>query len=237
MHNNNSKIMIGVLLIIIGLFSIAGNFLHMPFPFTSYLFSLPGLLMLLGVIILIKHKNSLGGVILVAVGGYWFLSRYSDFQVRYWLTEYWPILLILFGIYIILKRDGHRNVRSPDGMDHDNKMDIDYIDEVAILGGGRKVLNSTNFKGGKVTTVLGGVDIDLHECSLAEGTNFIDLTTIFGGVDLIVPKDWKIIVNVTSIFGGFDDKRIIDFNQIQESSKVLIIRGFVLFGGGDLKTY
>ena len=47
----------------------------------------------------------------------------------------------------------------------------------------------------------------------------------------------KIIVNVTSIFGGFDDKRILNLNQIQESNKVLIIRGFVLFGGGDLKTY
>ena len=237
MQNNNSKILIGVLLIIIGVFSIAGNFLHLPFHFTRYLFSLPGLLMLLGVIILIKHKNSMGGVILVAVGGYWFLSRYSDFQVRYWLMEYWPILLILFGIYIILKRDGNRGLKDSTDPGHDNKIDIDYIDEVAILGGGRKVLNSTNFKGGKVTTVLGGVDIDLHECSLAEGTNFIDLTTIFGGVDLIVPRDWKIIVNVTSIFGGFDDKRILNLNQIQESNKVLIIRGFVLFGGGDLKTY
>ena len=193
--------------------------------------------MLIGVVILIKHKNSLGGVILVAVGGYWFLSRYSDFHVKYWLVEYWPILLILFGIYIILKRDGHRKIDNINNTDSTDKIDIDYIDEVAILGGGRKVLNSTNFKGGKVTTVLGGVDIDLHECSLAEGTNFIDLTTIFGGVDLIVPRDWKIIVNVTSIFGGFDDKRIIDSNQIQESNKVLIIRGFVLFGGGDLKTY
>lgn len=237
MQNNNSKILIGVLLIIIGVFSIAGNFLHMPFHFTSYLFSLPGLMMLVGVVILIKHKNSLGGVVLVAVGGFWFLSRYSDFHVKYWLMEYWPILLILFGIYIILKRDGHSKINSFNDSQPTDKMDIDYIDEVTILGSGRKVLNSTNFRGGKVTTVFGGVNIDLHECSLAEGTNSIDLTIIFGGVDLIVPRDWKIIVNVTSIFGGFDDKRIIDFNQIQESNKVLIISGFVLFGGGNLKTY
>lgn len=237
MHNNNSKILIGVLLIIIGVFSIAGNFLNLPFHFTRYLFSMPGLMMLVGVVILIKHKNSLGGIILVAVGGYWFLSRYSDFHVKYWLMEYWPILLILFGIYIILKRDGHSKIKDFSDTDPADKIDIDYIDEVTILSSKRKVLNSTNFKGGKVTTVFGGVDLDLHECSLAEGTSSIDLTIMFGGVNIIVPRDWKIIVNVTSIFGGFNDKRIIDFNQIQESNKVLIISGFVLFGGGDLKTY
>ncbi len=243
MQNNNSKILIGVLFIIIGIFSLAGNFLPLPFHFTRYLFSMPGLMMLFGVIILIKHKNSVGGIFLVAIGGYWFLSRYADIPLRFYLMEYWPILIIILGIYIILKRESHREFQNQPNTDENAdpnlnyKMNIDYIDEVAILGGGRKVLNTDNFKGGKITTLLGGVDVDLHECALAEGTNTIDLTVIFGGVDFVVPRDWKIIVNVTSIFGGFDDKRIIDFNQIHESNKVLIIRGFVLFGGGNLKTY
>ncbi|MEN8194210.1 MAG: LiaF domain-containing protein, partial [Bacteroidota bacterium] len=213
MQNKNSKILIGVLLIIIGLISIAGNVLHLPFHFMHYLFSLPGLMMLAGLLILINHKNSLPGVILVAVGGYWFLSRYSDFPVKYWLSEFWPVLLILFGIYIILKREGPSQFDKDIGNDSASKLDIDYIDEVAILGGGKRVVNSNEFKGGKITAIMGGVDIDLHECSLAEGTHYIDFTVMFGGVDLYVPKDWRVIVNVTSIFGGFDDKRIIDPNQ------------------------
>jgi len=243
MQNNNSKILIGVLLIIIGIFSLAGNFLPLPFHFTRYLFSMPGLMMLFGVIILIKHKNSVGGIFLVAIGGYWFLSRYADIPLKFYLMEYWPILIIGLGIYIILKRESNRTYQEPIGpgvtpdANFDSKIDIDYLDEVNILGAGRKVLNSDNFRGGKITAFLGGTDIDLHECSLAEGTNIIDLTVIFGGVDFIVPRDWKVIVNVTSIFGGFDDKRIIAPNQIQESNKILIIRGFVLFGGGHLKTY
>ena len=237
MQNNNSKILIGALLIIIGLMALAGNVIHFPFPFTHYIFSLPGLMMLAGLIILINHKNSLPGILLVLVGGYWFLSRYSNFPVKYWLHEFWPILLILFGIYIILKRNGQSRYHKESANGPVPKTDVDYIDEVAILGGGKRIINSDNFKGGKITAFLGGVDIDLHESSLAEGTHYIDFNVIFGGVDLYVPKDWKVIVNVTSIFGGFDDKRFINPNQIQESNKVLILRGFVLFGGGDLKTY
>lgn len=241
MQNNNSKILIGVLLIVVGLISVAGNFLHLPFNlpfhFTHYLFSLPGLMMLIGLLILINHSNSLGGIVLVAVGGFWFLSKFSNFPVRYWFSEYWPVLLIIFGLYIILKRDGHSHYHKEVDNNTDPKLDIDFVDEVSILSGGKRVVNSSEFRGGKITAVLGGVDLDLHKSSLAEGTNFIDLNVMFGGIDLIVPRDWKIIVNVTSIFGGFDDKRFIDINQIQESNKVLIIRGFVLFGGGDLKTY
>lgn len=237
MQNKNGKILIGVLLIALGILSITSNFLILPFHFTHYLFSIPGLMMLAGFIILINHKNSFAGVMLVAVGGFWFLSRYSDFPIKYWLSEYWPIFLILFGVYIILKRDGHREMDSNQEVGPGDQIELDYIDEVTILGGGRKVVSSKNFKGGKITTILGGIDLDLHDSSLAEGTQYLEINTMLGGIDIIVPRDWKIIVNVTSIFGGFDDKRVIDLNQIQESNKVLIIRGFVLFGGGDLKTY
>ena len=235
MKNSNSKMLAGILLIIIGLFAMSGNFFNLPFHFTHYIFSFPGLMMIIGLFILINHNDSFLGILLVGIGGFWFLSRYSDFPVRHYLNEYWPILIILFGLYIILKRDGHRSI--PTENSTSNNYDLDYIDEVAILGGGRKNINSQNFKGGKITTILGGSDIDLHESNLAEGTNSLEITTILGGVDIVVPREWKVVLNVTSIFGGFDDKRILNANQVYESNKVLIIRGNVIFGGGDLKTY
>jgi len=235
MKNNNSKMLAGILLILIGLFAISGNFFNLPFHFTHYIFSFPGLMMIIGLFILINHNDSFLGVLLVGIGGFWFLSRYSDFPVRHYLNEYWPILIILLGIYIILKRDNYKSF-TKDNVES-NKYDMDFIDEVAILGGGRKNINSQNFKGGKITTILGGSDIDLHESNLADGNNSLEIVAILGGIDIVVPRDWKVIVNVTSIFGGFDDKRILNANQVYESNKVLIIRGTVIFGGGDLKTY
>ncbi len=60
---------------------------------------------------------------------------------------------------------------------------------------------------------------------------------MFGGIEVVVPRDWKVIINVTSIFGGVDDKRILNPDQVYESNKVLIIRGTAIFGGCELKNY
>jgi predicted membrane protein len=235
MRNNDSKIIAGVLLIILGLFAFSGNFFGLPFHFTHYIFSIPGLLMIIGVFVLLNHNDSFLGVVLVGVGGFWFLSRYSDIPVRYYFFEYWPLLLILFGIFIIFKRNNHGYHYVEN--EENSEIDLDYMDNFSIFGSGRKSINSQNFKGGRTSVILGATKIDLHKANLAEGNQTLDITAVFGGVDIIVPRDWKVIVNVTSIFGGVDDKRIINANQVYESNKVLVIRGIVLFGGCELKTY
>lgn len=58
---------------------------------------------------------------------------------------------------------------------------------------------------------------------------------MFGGYTIIVPQDWNIIIDIVPVFGGFSDKRIKDPNRVYEDDKILIIKGFVLFGGGEVK--
>ena len=234
MRNNNSKMLVGILLIIIGLFAMSGNFFNLPFNFTHYIFSMPGIMMIVGIFILINHNDNSLGAILVGVGGFWFLSRYSHIPIRHYLSEYWPVLVILLGIYVILKNNS-KNINTKGN--EDSEFDIDFVDEVAIFGGGKKSLNSQNFSGGKITTIFGGVDLDLHSSALATGTNTLGITAIFGGIDIIVPNDWKVILSVTSILGGYNDRRILNLEQTYNTDKILIIKGTVIFGGGNLKTY
>ena len=235
MRNSNSKAMAGLLLILIGLFAFSGDLFGLPYHFTHYIFSGPGIIMLIGFFILINHNDSFLGLTLVGVGGFLFLSRYSDIPVKHYFFEYWPILLIIFGVSLIFRRRPNRihNLEN----EEINRLDIDYIDDTTILGSGRKTINSQNFRGGRTTVILGGIHIDLHDANLAEGTNTLDITALLGGIEIIVPRDWKIIVNVTPIFGGVDDKRVVNANQVYESNKILIISGTVIFGGCDIKTY
>ena len=193
------------------------------------------IMMIVGIFVLINHNDSFLGTALVGVGGFWFLSRYSDIPVKEYFSEYWPVILIILGIALIFKRQGkHQSFTD----NHDStKFDLDYVDDISIFGGGRKLITSQNFRGGKTTVILGGTTIDLHEANLAEGHNSLTITAMFGGIEVIVPRDWKVIVNVTSIFGGVDDKRILNPDQVYESNKVLIIRGTAIFGGCELKNY
>ena len=92
---------------------------------------------------------------------------------------------------------------------------------------------SQNFKGGKMTALFGGVHLDFSKAKLAPGENQFEISCIFGGGKIYVPKNWKVIVNVTSVFGGIDDKRYINF-EAQTTEGVLIIKGAVIFGGCEI---
>ena len=84
-------------------------------------------------------------------------------------------------------------------------------------------------------SLFGGSEINLSNCKFADGDNILEVTFIFGGSTLIVPSDWKVETDVLAIFGGFGDKRRKDPNMVYDSSRTLIVKGFVLFGGGEIK--
>lgn len=45
--------------------------------------------------------------------------------------------------------------------------DLDYIDEITVFGGIKKNLTTNSFKGGKITAVFGGSEINLLNSDLA----------------------------------------------------------------------
>ena len=69
-----------------------------------------------------------------------------------------------------------------------------------------------------------------------EGTHVLDVTCIFGGVEIIVPGDWNIKVEVAAVLGGFEDNRKAPGKPV-DPDKTLIIKGVTVFGGGEIKSY
>ena len=86
-----------------------------------------------------------------------------------------------------------------------------------------------------MTAILGGGEIDLTPSQLADGTHVLDFVAILGGASLFVPEDWTIKIDVVAILGGFSDSRKQSRIIVQDENKVLVIKGFVLFGGGEIK--
>ena len=242
MASSNSKSSIGLILIAVGFLLLSKNFMIIPFELHNIIFSFPAILLFIGVIILINSKNNLIGYIFVAVGAYKLLKDKFHIPMNIF-EDFWPIILILLGIYILLKAKEKKTVvdsfeneaKNFDLNDKSNLIDNDYLNEFCILSGSDKIISSNNFRGGKITTIFGGMDINLRDSKLAEGNHTLEILTFFGGTDILVPKDWNVIVKVTSIFGAFDDERIRYTDEAQDKSKTLLIKGFVFFGGGDIK--
>ena len=59
---------------------------------------------------------------------------------------------------------------------------------------------------------------------------------MFGGTTLIIPRDWNVKIDIVALFGGVGDKRDI-VNNPDMDDRVLYIKGFVMFGGGEIKSF
>jgi predicted membrane protein len=110
----------------------------------------------------------------------------------------------------------------------------DFIDATTVLGGIHKNILSKNFKGGDITIFMGGAEINLSQADI-QGTAALDITQIMGGTKIIVPSNWEIRSQLTSVFGNIEDKRqnII----VSDPQKVLVIDGTSVFGGIEIRNY
>jgi predicted membrane protein len=253
-RNIGSRVILGIILIAIGVIYLAKAFY---FPFDIEIFSFPFILVVIGIIIMFNSGNKLFGA-LVSIFG---LILYFGDHVTVW-----PFFFILWGIYIIFKNRTRRHrafdynhpepnlgsnpdekkdfrddiadfVKSEKNRYYDSSIKKDYLDDISIFGGGHKVIHSDSFKGGNITAIFGGSEIDLTQCKLAPGENIIDVVIIFGGTTIVVPNNWDVILNVTPLFGGFSNKKSRFVSSVTEPGGTLIIKGVVLFGGGEIKSY
>ena len=247
-QNPNSRIWAGFFLILIGAAALAKiYFFNLPY----WLFTWPMILIIVGVYSGIKHNfRNNAWWILILIGSYFLMDDiFPDvFDRRY----FWPVALIAFGIIMIVKPKRRWDLNNCDisqpkqsndtttGTGSTNKNETtandaeDFLDAVAVFGGIKKSVFSKNFKGGKITCVFGGGEINLLQADFT-GTAVIELNAIFGGCTLLIPSNWQLRTEPAAIFGGIDDKRSQAANI--STDKVLVLNGTVMFGGVEIKSY
>jgi len=231
----SNRLVIGVLLIIAGLILMLKKSTVLPEPLDHFiediLFSWQMLLIAIGVVTLIGSDNKTPGIVLISVGGFFLIPElFTDFFRSF--NFFWPALFIVIGVVLLI--NSKSIVKK---LDYSTTNKADYIDYTNIFSGAERQLITENFQGGKITSIFGGGEVDLTRSSLAPGENIIEITCIFGGTTIIVPESWNVILDITPILGGFSDARKIRGDVIKDNTRTLIIRGTVIFGGGELKSY
>jgi predicted membrane protein len=225
--NTTAHLVLGIVLVLLGLAVLAEIVDAVPWRMRDIVFSWQMILIILGVIFISSQDSKSTGYILLAIGVFFIMPKFLDVP-HFWRSLFWPSILILAGLLIIFGRSR----RTHHARNH-SASDEDILDDVAIFGGSDQVLHSQNFQGGKITNIFGGGKYDMRRVVLAEGRNYLEITMIFGGSKFILPEGWDIKLEVTSVFGGFSDKRQRSI-VVPDSSRQLIIRGVAIFGGGEL---
>lgn len=230
-HLKSNRAIIGVILVLIGLFLVLRNTGIFPDFIDHVVFSWPMLLVAIGLVMTLGASEKTAGVIVMAVGGF-FLVPTIFRETFHAYNMFWPSIFIIIGvIFIFTKRRGWNSVTTT------STTGDEYIDLVHVFSGGERQIVSDNFKGGKITAVFGGSEIDLTKSKLAPGVSELEIACVFGGTTIIVPDDWWVKIEVVPVLGGFGDSRKLNPGRTVDPSKQLVIKGAVVFGGGEVKSY
>jgi predicted membrane protein len=145
----------------------------------------------------------------------------------------WPLLLIFAGVQIIWSRFGRPGLPQATA----TSGGTDTVNEYALFGGVERRVNVSNFRGGSITAIFGGVEVDFRSADIEGEEANIFVEAIFGGVEITVPERWIVTFQGQSIFAGYSDETRQPLPDAPGAPprKMLILHGRAVFGGISVK--
>ncbi|MDR0815201.1 MAG: cell wall-active antibiotics response protein [Bacteroidales bacterium] len=256
-----SSLVFGLLIIAAGVLLFAFNTGYLPIEYKSVVFSMPSLVMLIGLVTLFSRRGWFWGVLLFVVGGAFLLPKLHIAGLnQVMIGNGWSIGLIVGGILILCKtlfgkrhyhchadanfgdfhekmknhKEWHQHTRRRWEQKQQRKSEAGFIERNFVFGGASEKINFQDFKGGDINCVFGGVELDLSDAKLAEGVHTLEINTVFGGVSLFIPVEWNIEIQQSQVFGRFVDNRPKPGFEVNEHSR-LILEVTSVFGGGEIQ--
>ncbi len=226
-HVRDRRFWLGIGLLIFGGYWMLRELHIIPSFLGEYIFNFRNIFIIIGVYFIAAREKAGAGLIFIGIGTFLWLRHFGLIFMDWDLLL--PAIIILIGVSLIAGRSIQSSRKNAEA---DEKQD--FIDDFSLLGGRERTITSQSFRGGKVTALFGGSQIDMRNAELAEGHNVLDVFIMFGGTSLIVPPDWNVRVEVFSLLGGFGDKRYSVVKVVPNPEKTLLIKGFVMFGGGEV---
>ena len=114
------------------------------------------------------------------------------------------------------------------------RSNVGHRDNALVMLGGSKIKDrSEHFEHADVSAVFGGATLDLCQAHIDREAS-VDALALFGGVDVIVPPEWRVALDGTPIFGGCEDKTDGGMERT-ENAPLLNVHATAIFGGVDVK--
>ncbi len=233
-QQQKNNLILGSLLIFAGIVVLLSKLEFLP-PVVFHIFiSWPMLLIAIGVLSRVRGQKRTGDLLIIV--GIIFLIPRTGLIPAWSIDKYWPVILIAVGLFLLYKhfsRNQEEGVSIPPLHEKGN-FEGEFIQESAFFGGSEKSIISKNLKGGRVQCMFGGIEMNMTHAELEGSQAILDVYIVFGGVEIIVPPTWVVKAETTPILGGFSDKR---YTRPNENAPTLIIRGTIIFGGCEVKSY
>lgn len=215
----NMRLVLGLGLLVVGagaIVDLAGLWDFGGFAATWW----PALLVLFGLAQLLSRSGrTVGPAIVIAVGGF-LLLRNLDL-IRPGLGRYvWAVAALALGLALVL---GSLRSRPRPTTRRDR------LHRFAAFGGFEERVASRSFRGGDVTVLFGGGEVDLRQATLAPHA-VLGATAVFGGVTVLVPPGTNVDLRGTPVLGAVENK----VHGVPEGPH-LRVEALAVFGGVEVR--
>ena len=153
---------------------------------------------------LFTNKDKTGNIIGLLVGVILLLGMQNiiDFNLIWKLLL--PSIIVIIGLSLIFKNTFNSKINNEiKKLNNKNTKNNEYC---ATFSGQRIDFPNEEFKGATLNSVFGSITCDLREAKIKEDV-VINASSVFGGIDIIVPDDVNIKIKSNSIFGGVNNKK------------------------------
>ncbi len=164
-----------------------------------------------------SRQQAVWGWILTAAGVWFLLYNLEIVDVEPWVF-FWPAILLLIGINLILGA-----LRRSAPVEEDSA-----VNGFAFWSGLERKFASQDFRGGDLTAIMGGCEIDLRQAKITGEPPALHVFAFWGGIDVKVPKEWRVDFRVLPLLGGASDETTSPDNA---QAPTLVVKGMAIMGG------
>ena len=138
-----------------------------------------------------------------------------------------PAIIVILGLKLVLS--GLRGNKANEMLKQLRLEGKDLKAGTAVFSGCDMNYDGQVFEGAELNAIFGAVSCDLRNAVIQKDCA-IQVSAIFGGIDILVPAGVNVRANTTSIFGGVSNK-----TAVQPNAPTIYISGTCMFGGVEIK--
>ena len=216
-----TRLWLGIAVIMVGILAALDNFIpdHRLWRFWPVVLIIMGLTKLSR-----REERGISGIVLVLGGVFLLTVFFGNANV---VESIWPFFIVALGVFLVTKALSRNRGIPPDLAAHSN-----FVSTTAIFSGTKRRVNQADFKGGELTAIFGGFELDLRQATLEGDQVRVDVFVLFGGGEIRIPQHWAASMRGTAIMGGFEDKTLhMTSSEPGVPNLHLVVTGLVLFGG------
>jgi hypothetical protein len=172
-----------------------------------------------------QRGRTLGGILLIG-GGIVLASNLGLIPVN--PDDLWPLALIGAGVFMLVNR-------TTNPFHFRATLRSNVPQETAIFGGGKRKINTNDFKYAKFDAVFGGFEIDFREANIMGDSAIVEINAVFGGAEVRIPLNWSAVLQGAGVFGAFSDESIQPNLATTPNPKRIYFKGAAVFGGVNIK--